>query len=272
LRYQQVMHLLERVIAEQGLVAGDRLPTQGQLATLAGVSLISVRRALDELEREGRVVRHQGVGTFVAGHRIVSNPGAVGGLLATLTDGEGPPDVQTHLVGVERAVAGPVIALMLGAMEPPEVWRITRLRLIRERPMILERSVLPVSLVPALDEADLSAGGSLYGFLARWYGLADEFEEQYLEVTGPTAEERGLLRMPAGAQVVRLRGVSFASGGLAFDCFEQAYPAAEFGFYISGHTRRHVVRASEIQHWEVLSRPDGRGRGRRAAAPGAVGS
>jgi len=34
---------------------------------MAGVSLITVRRALAELEREGRVHSHQGVGTFVAG-------------------------------------------------------------------------------------------------------------------------------------------------------------------------------------------------------------
>jgi DNA-binding GntR family transcriptional regulator len=272
LRYQQVMNLLERIIAEQGLAAGDRLPTHGELARLAGVSLISVRRALDELEREGRVVRHQGVGTFVASPRIVSDPGAAGGLLATLTDGEGPPEVRTHLVGIERAVAGPAIARVLGLGEAPQVWSITRLRLIRERPMIAERAVLPVSLVPALDEADLAAGGSLYGFLASRYGLTDEYEEQYLEVARPTAGERRLLGLPAGAQVARLRGVSFSSGGVAFDCFEHAYPAAGFGFYVSGRTRRHVVHACDVRDWEVIRRAPGRGReqaGRESAGPAA---
>src|SRR5215472_16187722 len=66
LRYEQVVALVERLISERGLVPGDLLPSYTELADRAGVSLITVRRALDELERTGRVRRHQGVGTFVA--------------------------------------------------------------------------------------------------------------------------------------------------------------------------------------------------------------
>ena len=84
LRDVQVIDLIDGIIAERGLGPGDLLPTQKDLAELAGVSLITVRRALDELERSGRVSGHQGVGTFVARPRIVSEPTRSGGLLATL--------------------------------------------------------------------------------------------------------------------------------------------------------------------------------------------
>ena len=60
------MALVEALIDERGLAPGDLLPPGREIAALAGVSLISVRRALDELERAGRIVRHQGVGTFVS--------------------------------------------------------------------------------------------------------------------------------------------------------------------------------------------------------------
>ena len=63
---------------------GDMLPSYTELAEPAGVSLITVRRALDELERAGRVRRHQGLGTFVARPRIVTEPTRAGSLLATL--------------------------------------------------------------------------------------------------------------------------------------------------------------------------------------------
>ena len=86
LRYQRVIDLVEELIRVQGLQPGSLLPTQKELAKLAGVSLITVRRALDELEREGRVAGHQGVGTFVARQRIVSEPARRGGLLATFAD------------------------------------------------------------------------------------------------------------------------------------------------------------------------------------------
>jgi DNA-binding GntR family transcriptional regulator len=53
------------------------------------VSLITVRRALDELERTGRVRRHQGLGTFLARPRIVTEPARTGSLY---------PDSMTFLI------------------------------------------------------------------------------------------------------------------------------------------------------------------------------
>src|SRR5258706_3734779 len=91
LLYERVVDLVEQLIAEQGLVPGDMLPSYTELAGQAGVSLITVRRALDELERAGRVRRHQGLGTFVARPRIVSEPARTGGLLETLGEEGGSP-------------------------------------------------------------------------------------------------------------------------------------------------------------------------------------
>lgn len=48
-----------------GLEAGDRLPTERDLAETHGVSRTSVRHALAELEAEGLLMRHVGRGTFL---------------------------------------------------------------------------------------------------------------------------------------------------------------------------------------------------------------
>src|ERR1700757_5285584 len=74
LLYERVVDLVEQLISDRGLRPGDMLPSYTELADQAGVSLITVRRALDELERAGRVRRHQGLGTFVARARIVTEP------------------------------------------------------------------------------------------------------------------------------------------------------------------------------------------------------
>jgi len=84
LRYEVVKDLILSKIASQHLQPGDKLPTSNELADQSGFSLISVRRALDELERAGRIVRRQGVGTFVAQSRITAEPGRAGQLLDTL--------------------------------------------------------------------------------------------------------------------------------------------------------------------------------------------
>src|SRR5258708_8975017 len=74
LLYERVVELVEQLIAEQGLVPGDMLPSYTDLAGQAGVSLITVRRALDELEPPGPGRRHQGPGTFRARPPLLTDP------------------------------------------------------------------------------------------------------------------------------------------------------------------------------------------------------
>ena len=64
--YQQIIDGLKRDISEGRLPAGTPLPSFRELAEQLMVSLITVKRAYEELEREGIIYRRQGLGTFVA--------------------------------------------------------------------------------------------------------------------------------------------------------------------------------------------------------------
>jgi len=252
LLYERVVALVERLIADQGLVPGDLLPSYTDLADQAGVSLITVRRALDELERAGLVRRHQGLGTFVARPRIVTEPAKAGSLLGTLTEG-GASAVQlaTRLLGLRQGEPSPDLRQALRLAEPDLVWHLRRLRLLDGEPAVLESSVIPVALTPGLDALIGHLDGSLYDLLASEYGLTDRYEEQYLEVIAPTQEEARLLKLAARAQVVRIRGLSIDTAGLPFDCFEQLYPASEFAFAISGGATRQLLPAPGHRDWGV---------------------
>jgi len=255
LRYQVVKDLVLRLIADQGLQPGDRLPSSTELAQLAGVSQISVRRALDELERTGRIQRHQGVGTFVASPRIVSEPARTGALLATLGDGRATEEFTTELLSLRVAMPGATIAAALAIEEGQPVWEVSRRRLLGGTPVILERAVMPLSLIPSLDDRLLAAGGSLYDFVGEKYGLVDAYEEQYLEVTVPSPEEREGLRLPAREQVVAIRGVSFDESGTAFDAYQQVYPARRFAFYVSGVREHRLLHSGAADDWAVIGLP-----------------
>ena len=245
------MARVERLIADERLGPGDLLPSRAELAASAGVSLITVRRALAELEQQGRVHSHQGVGTFVARPRLVSEPARAGGLLGTLAEEHGAHEITTRVLAVLRGLPSPTLAhaLQLGAGD--EVWQVRRLRVIDGRPMIAEQAVIPVNLAPGLDARTAEVADSLYRLLARRYGLDDDYEEQFLEVVAPSADERRLLELGRGDQVVRLRGVSFDKRSRPFDCFQQVYPAAEIVFSISAETARHVFRGTDVRDWSV---------------------
>lgn len=64
--YDQIVNGLKRAVSEGKLEPGELLPSFRQLAEEMMVSLITVKRAYEELEREGIIYRRQGLGTFVA--------------------------------------------------------------------------------------------------------------------------------------------------------------------------------------------------------------
>ena len=64
--YQQIVEGLKREVSEGRLPPGSALPSFRSLAQELLVSVITVKRAYEELEREGIIYRRQGLGTFVS--------------------------------------------------------------------------------------------------------------------------------------------------------------------------------------------------------------
>lgn len=69
--YLQIMEQIRQRIAVGDWVAGEPIPSIRQLAVDIGVSVITVKRAYLELEREGVIVTRQGKGCFVASDAAV---------------------------------------------------------------------------------------------------------------------------------------------------------------------------------------------------------
>lgn len=251
LLYERVIELLERLVIERQLAPGDLLPTQAELCELAGVSRITVTRALAELEREGRVRRHQGVGTFLARPRIISEPARAGSLLGTLSSGTSGIRLGTRVLSLTNGVPSVDLRQALKLHRGARVWHLHRVRLLEGRAMVVETSALPVELTPGLDKHYEELTGSLYELLERHFLLKDASEEQYLEVASPSEEQRRLLHLSSQASVVRIRGLSIDAAGRPFDCFEQVYPATDFVFYLSGGATRQLLVSSADKDWSV---------------------
>jgi GntR family transcriptional regulator len=66
--YEQIIQGFKTEISAGRLVPGTALPSFRSLAEELMVSVITVKRAYEELEREGIIYRRQGLGTFVAEH------------------------------------------------------------------------------------------------------------------------------------------------------------------------------------------------------------
>ena len=66
--YRQAKQALQRVVESGRYAPGETLPSESVIAAALGVSIGTLRKAVDELVHEHVLVRRQGKGTFVALH------------------------------------------------------------------------------------------------------------------------------------------------------------------------------------------------------------
>lgn len=71
--YEQIIDGVKREISAGRLKPGTQLPSFRELAEQLLVSVITVKRSYEELERQGIIYRKQGLGTFVAEHALRRN-------------------------------------------------------------------------------------------------------------------------------------------------------------------------------------------------------
>ncbi len=154
-RYHRIAEALRERIREGALGPGDRLPNQRRLARDFGVTLMTLRQALELLERDRLIVRRHGLGTFVATPSIDYDILALRRFAGDLTAlGE---DVTTRVLQTRFVPADRRVAAALGLRPPARVLVLERLRLLERHPMSLQRSFLPPALGEEVLKADLGA-------------------------------------------------------------------------------------------------------------------
>ncbi len=231
-KYHRTMDLILRLIDEEGLRPGDRLPTEPELAQLAGVSMITVRRAIGELVARGLLTRRQGRGTFVAQVRVLSRVAQPGPLRAGIGDGQ--VELSSRVIRFARIACPPRAATFLHLPAGAPCWEIVRLRAAGEGSSLIDRALVPVGLAPLLRAADVAGPASLYETLEERYGLADARDEQILSVVTPLDEERAMLRLDEGARLVAVEGASYTPANEPFAYFRLLFDADRFAFRIDG--------------------------------------
>ena len=208
---------------------GDRLPPERDLAGLYGCSLITVRRALDELSREGRLQRRQGRGTFVLAPRLAL--GALDALSFTEEMQRRGLDAETRLIAARPEAASESVAAALALQPGSPTLYVERLRLGGGEPLLLEMVHLPAERFPGLLASDLEHG-SLYGLLTERYGTSVARAIEALEPVLLPAREAKLLGVRPRALGLLVEGTAFSTDNTP----------VEFGrTYVRGDRTRYYV-------------------------------
>ena len=237
---------------------GDLLPPERQLAERYGCSLITVRRALSELAREGRLERTRGRGTTVLRPRIERD--FAGTMSFTEEMQDRGLDPETKQIAARPESAGEVVAAALQIEPGSPTLYLERLRAADGEPLLLEQVHLPAEQFPGLLASDLEHG-SLYDLLTARYGTTIVRARESLEPVLLRSREARLLGQHARTPALLIEGIAFSDRGIPVE-FARSYVRGDRTRY---YIERVVVRSS----WQ--SEP-GRGEEERRPTGSAIGA
>lgn len=209
--YYQLKQIVRTEIERGMYRPGDRLPSETEMIQKYGVSRITVRQALSELESEGVVVRRHGRGTYVAERNIEHD-------LVRLTDfvedmelaGLAP---SSQVLAMKREPATSSIAEALKIAVGEEVVRVDRLRLADQRSIAYDTTWLPLRFGLLLSEAEL-AHETIFHILETRYGIPVEMGVFHITASVATTEQANLLQVAPGTGLLLIRRVSCTTGNL----------------------------------------------------------
>lgn len=227
--YYQIQTIIEDHIDSGEWKPGMQVPSERQLCDHFQVSRITVRQALDALANQGRLLRRQGRGTFVASPRIEQKLSRLTGFTQDMESRGHDPGARVLHLGAVPAPAPVARALDLEVGET--VILLKRLRLSDGVPMALEIAHLPQSCCPGLLEEDLE-NLSLYALLAGEYEVIPTRAEQQIEALGCPPAEAKLLGVRSGAPILHMYRVTYDHEGQPFEYTESFYRGDRYTFHV----------------------------------------
>lgn len=200
--YLQIYEELNELLETGKLKPGDQFPTELELAERYEVARITVRRAITDMEREGRLIRLPGKGTFVAKPKIDRFLVDISSFTRRLGD----LGLQTHALVLEQQVipATQRLARELELDVNASVFKLVRLRYSNDDPVAIETSFLSVDRFPGIAEIDFSTC-SLYETLRVQYNASPQVAHRTLELTVANRWEAQQLRITNAAPLFLLR-------------------------------------------------------------------
>lgn len=230
--YLQLAEHLKTEIARGHAAPGARLPSEQQLMERTALSRITVRHALALLEREGWIVRRQGLGTF-AGHAIDQELSRVRTIPEVFLSQGLSPEIEVRGFGVVTAPASAQLELRLRPRE--RVVRIKRIYRHGGQPIALLHVYMPLSFrrhAAALRDERLPTE-TTFSIMERQLGVRLREARHVIRAGVASAEVGRALRLRRGAPILILERVTFAEDGrpVEYDLFH--YHSERYKFSIT---------------------------------------
>jgi GntR family transcriptional regulator len=194
--YEQAQQFILEMINGPDYSAGERIPSERELAQRCSISRMTIRKAVDRLVDKGFLIRKGTSGTFIPSPVIMRpinaqhSPYSISDMVKK---SGGLPGSKLLFFEKQKAHARIAEKLQLNVGDPIIVIR--RLRMMDGIAFCVETAHLPYNFLPGLSADDFISEPSLYTLLGSRYGIRMGVGQCTIGISSATAEESRLLKI-----------------------------------------------------------------------------
>lgn len=230
--YSQVIEYVTRAVESGQFAPGDRIASQRELCERFGISLMTARRAINELISEGIIYPIPGKGLFVADQK---QPAEAGPLISFTEDmtrrGMKPTSRVLESVLIN---ASPTLARILQVELDQELAFLRRLRLADDRPMAIQSNYIVHRFCPGILQHDFEVQG-LFSALRGEYHLKLVDTSTTVESALASEEEAELLQVASPASLLVTEQITFMENGRPIEFVHTAYRGDRYHLRFPAH-------------------------------------
>lgn len=217
--YVQIKDTLRERILDGTYAPHSQMHSEHELCAMFGVSRITVRQALGDLQKEGLLFRLHGKGTFVSKPKAFQNVTSLQGFAEAMS----PMgyEIVNQLRSLKIVKADRNVAQRLNLPEGAAVAEIHRVRMLNREPVSLELTWVPQVLGKRLANADLAAR-DIFLILENDCGVPLGHADVSIDAILADEDTARALRVEDGSPVLRIERLTHDASGNPID-YEYLY-------------------------------------------------
>lgn len=215
-KYLLISNDIRNKILEGRYRANERIPFEKDLCDMYQSSKMTVKRALDILVSEGLIVKRRGYGTFVKDLCLeeaerINLANQIRGRSALHPDKK----VESEILNFAIVAAPREVQSRLNINEDHFVYDIYRIRLVEQKPIVMEHTYMPIDVIPALKRHHVKE--SIYDYIENTLHLTVQSAHRTVTVRKASDFEAQKLNLEIGDPVAVVNQIGYLHTGIAFE-------------------------------------------------------
>lgn len=216
LKYEAIANRLREEIQKGTYTPGQQLPLEKEMCATFDVSRITIKRAVDELVKQGLVVKRRGSGTFV---KLMENNDVQEVSMANQFSGFSSTfpghTITTKVLRFDIDHPTEQVADKLQIAVDDFVYQIERVRFLDGKPLVIEYTQMPIQLIPGIKMRVLE--NSIYHYIEDELGLKIQSAHRAIRADVPTEQEKQELHIKDNLPILEIAQVAFLDDGRPFE-------------------------------------------------------